>query len=286
MFSRKLKVVALAVVATGALAGSAQAVIVDEDPVRQTSEGYDFGGNAWGLGAPTNSGDLHFHHEGGQIRPHLVGALHLNDADGTCGRMKLEHYDADGNFLSSEYGPSHCVDDDSHHAFAVDMDAYVDNEIAEVTVRLQRQTVSGWYNMASDTYRINPSLDNVMITEAGVDFGGCCLFYFGQPDRSGSLAWSLEDGVVSPRLSGGIHLNNAIGVCARINLRYLSEAGILLRSEPSSEFCADDNDHDASSIYMEPYASNRIERVTVQLQTQGSNGSWNTAGEETHSIAD
>jgi hypothetical protein len=33
-----------------------------------------------------------------------------------------------------------------------------------------------------------------------------------------------------------------------------------------------------------PYTSTQVEKVTVQLQSQGSNGSWNLVGSETVNI--
>jgi len=38
-------------------------------------------------------GELHWHHEGGTIRSHLVGHLHLDNADDSCGRMRMGYYD-------------------------------------------------------------------------------------------------------------------------------------------------------------------------------------------------
>ena len=101
MFSKKLMTAALAIAAAGAFAGSAQASVVDYDDVRLTSLDYDFGGSGFAFAEPVGSGEIHFHHEnGGVIRPHLLGTIHLNDADGTCGRMRMEYYNAAGSWLN------------------------------------------------------------------------------------------------------------------------------------------------------------------------------------------
>ena len=65
MFSKKLKTAALAIVAAGAFAGSAQASVIDFDDVRLPSLGYDFGGRDLAFGEPVDSGEIHFHHENG-----------------------------------------------------------------------------------------------------------------------------------------------------------------------------------------------------------------------------
>ena len=80
MFSKKLMTAALAIAAAGAFAGSAQASVIDYDDVKLTSVGYDFGGSGYAFGEPTGSGEIHFHHENGGIRPHLLSNC-LLDAD-------------------------------------------------------------------------------------------------------------------------------------------------------------------------------------------------------------
>jgi hypothetical protein len=285
MFSWKLKTAILAILAAGAIAGSAQASVIDTDSVKLVSTGYDFGSSSWALGAPTGSGEVHFHHEGGQIRPHLLGTIHLNDADGTCGRMRLEYFDPAGTLLSTNFGGEVCVTDDQHHSWSVDLDPYHDDSIATVRVSVQKETVSGWSTTASATYTANTFSDAVKITEDGVDFGSSG-FSLGQPTSDGWVSWDVDNGVVTPRLTGTLHLNNSSGVCARMNIRYLTESGAFLHSEPGGTVCAGDNGHHAWSVDLSPYGSTQIGQVTIQLQTLASNGSWITAGSDTVSIAE
>ena len=82
----------------------AGAATVDEDDVKLTSTGYDFGGDGRPAGLPTSSGELHWHHEDATIRPHLVGTLHVNDADGTCARMRVKYFDVFDELLATEHG--------------------------------------------------------------------------------------------------------------------------------------------------------------------------------------
>jgi hypothetical protein len=285
MLSKKLMTGTLAILAAATFAGSAQAAVIDTDSVKLTSTGYDFGSSGWALGAPTGSGEIHFHHEGGQIRPHLLGTIHLNDADGTCGRMRLEYFNAAGALLSTSYGGEVCVTDDQHHSWSVDLDPYSDNSIESVRVSVQKETVSGWSTTASGTYTPNTFSDAVKITEDGVDFGGSG-FSFGQPVGDGWVSWGIVEGVVTPRLTGTVHLNNSSGECARMNLRYYTESGAYLTERAGGTVCAGDNGHHSWSVDLDPYASSQIGLVTVQLQTLASNGSYVTAGSDTVSIAE
>jgi hypothetical protein len=289
MFRSTVKTAVAAALAVGAFAASAEASIVDRDGVLLTTTGYDFGGEDWGIGSPMGAGDLHFHHDDGVIRPHLVGTLHLNDADGTCGRMRLEYFDAAGSRLSTNYGGAVCVTDDGHHEWDVDLDPYADNSIASVKVSLQKETATGWWTVESATYTPTPPDDLVKLTEDGVDFGGPG-FEFGQPAAAngwgdkGQVDWSIANGVVSPRLKGYLHLNNSSGECARMNVRSLTESGTLLDSSAGGTVCASDNGHSYWYVEFTPYASTRIGQVTVQLQTLASNGAWITAGSDTVAI--
>jgi hypothetical protein len=282
MISRKLKTITLAVLAAGAFSGTAQASVVDYDDARLTSTGYDFGGSGFAFGEPVGSGDLHFHHEnGGQIRPHLVGTLHINDADGTCGRMRMEYYNNAGSWLATQYGGEVCVTDDQHHSWSVDLDPYSNTAIDSVRVSVQKETVNGWSTTASETHAIDTHSDGVKITESGVDFGNSGWNGFGEPSGDGFVSWDITNGYVRPRLTGAIHLNNSNGACARMNIRYLTETGSFIDSRAGGTVCSPDNGHNSWSVDLDP---RDIGLVTIQLQTLGTNGVYSTAGSQTVSI--
>jgi hypothetical protein len=286
MTRRKLTIALAAAAATMAFSGSAQASVIDTDGVRLTGTGYDFGNATFVAGAPTGDGDLKFDYTGGQIKPHLTGTLHMNDADGTCARMHLDYRDRNGTSLRIEHGGTVCVNDDKHHEFSVDLQPYSDNRIASVLVQLEKETVSGWFVVDNAVYTANTFDDSVKITEDGVDFGATNTFLGNAPTGSGTMHWTLIDGQVTARLTGSIYINNSSGVCSRMNLRYLTSGGTFLTSRSGGEVCADDNGLHQFTVNLDPYTSNKVGKVDVQLQTQGSNGSWNTAGSQTVSIAE
>lgn len=289
---RRMKTAGLVLVAAFAWASAAEAAVVDTRSVKLTSTGYDFGGSAWAAGAPVGSGEIHYHHDDGRIRPHLLGTLHLNDADGTCGRMRMQYFDADGDELRTEHGGEKCVTDDQHHSWSVDLDPYEDDDIASVRVAVQKETVSGWSTTESSTYDLYLHPDRVEITEDGVDFGGR-EFAFGEPNDSyddywwiPGIWWHFDGSVITPELQGTIHLNNSSGVCARMNLRYMTEGGAFLIARHGNSVCADDNGHHAWTVELLPYSSSKIGQVKVQLQTLGNDDKWRVAGSKTVALAE
>jgi hypothetical protein len=282
---RTAMISAVALFGAGALASAAQAVVIDSDNLTIATPGYDFGGYDWAAGVPIGSGDLHYHWDDSKIRPHLTGTIHLNDADGTCGRMRMKYYDFDGTLLETEYGGEVCVDDDQHHSWSVNLEPYQDRDIHHVTVSVQKETVSGWSTVESETEYVNTHADNVKITADGVDLGLYDLD-FGEPTSPAIMTWSLSDEGVKPSLYGDVMLNNSMGVCARVNLKYMTDAGYVLVEEAGHEYCAPDNDLHRYGFTLGSIRSDKLDKVKVQLQTLAANGTWQTAGWETVSIED
>lgn len=283
---RKTLTLGLAVAASVSAAGPAQASVIDTDRAELTGTGYDFGNHLFVAGSPSRGGHLKFHLKDGRIEPRLSGYLHVNDADGTCARVKLVYRDRRNDALTDPvYSPTRCVDDDRHHQYPVEIDGYADDAIDDVKISLKKKTASGWSTVESETYAVNTTDDDFRITEDGVDFGDFS-FYLGAPAGKAYVEWGLDGADVKPRVLGGLHLDNSSGVCARINLRYFTAAGAFLTSRADDEKCAGDNSHRYWVIEFGPYESNKIAKVKVQLQTQASNGSWNVAGSRTLSIAE
>jgi hypothetical protein len=118
--------------------------------------------------------------------------------------------------------------------FDLRLDAYADDAIDNMKISLQKKTASGWSTVESATYEVDTSDDKVKITEDGVDFGDLS-FELGAPLGHGDMSWELDGAQVAPRLLGGLHLNNSSGVCARINLRYYTQAGSFLTKRADDE---------------------------------------------------
>jgi hypothetical protein len=243
-------------------------------------------------GAPTGSGELHFHREENKLRPHLAAYLHINNSDGWCARARLDHYD-NSTLLETRYSTTRCMHDNGYDYWHVDVDSYADRAIDRVKVTVEKEDAQGWSDAVSETYSVNVSQDEVKITDDGVDFGGAD-FSFGEPGPA-AMWWSLDHGDVTPQLWGYVHLNNSSGVCARVNVRYQTEGGTFLYEEASDHHCASDNSHQSWPLvqsswgvaeWFAPLTSDNIGQAKVQLQTLASDGDWENAGSKTVSIAE
>ncbi len=278
----------LAMTAGGSVAGAgaAQAAIVDYDNVELETVNFDFGSSGWVLSEPSGPGDLHWHHTGGQLRPHLTGTLHINNAVGDCARMRLDYLDADGDTLETEWGGTVCAATDQHHEWSVDLDPYASAYIDEVKVSVEAQTtLNGAFSIVDHGfYTVGITADDVKITTPNFDLGGDA-WAFGAPTGDATMLWSIEEGRITPQLVGTLHLNNVEDGCARVNLRYLTESGTFITSRPGGTVCANDNGHWEFAVDLDPYESNHIGQVKVQLQTQNADGTYNVIGHQTVSAA-
>jgi hypothetical protein len=58
---------------------------------------------------------------------------------------------------------------------------------------------------------------------------------------NGEIHFHYENGSIRPQLTSTLHIDNSSGVCARMNLRHLTEGGTYLHSEAGGQVCAPDN---------------------------------------------
>src|SRR4051812_14952696 len=167
MFSRTLKTAALAIAATGVFAASANASVFDTDSVHLESVGFDVGDNTFSGGAPTGDGEIHFHHENGTIRPHLLGTFHMKDDDGLCGKVRLRYYDGAHVQMAERFGGTVCAADDKHYKWSIDQDPYSNPDIHSVEVAIIKITATDEIVTASQEYTANALADVVLIDTAG-----------------------------------------------------------------------------------------------------------------------
>ena len=112
---------ALAAAAGLALAGASPALAWQDDHPKITDPGVDFGFNWDGFGAPLNGGELHWHVDAdGDIDPHLVGNLYLNNASGTTARMQIDYYNAAHQRLHTSYGGEVTARDNDRYTYGVE----------------------------------------------------------------------------------------------------------------------------------------------------------------------
>jgi hypothetical protein len=274
----RLAVLAVLASAVAVIAGSGKASLIDVDsvpPIGSSSFSFNYGSVDWMF-------------SDGMYTPNVSGTLTLDNANGSCARVRLEYFH-DGKSIAVKYGGSECAPDGKTHFYNVDLAPYSSPDTDLLKVSVEKQTAAGGpsYSIVESAY-VSPGTmpDDVLLHSKGVDFGGGSWSpVTGEPTNHASLYWNRSGaGAIAPRLIGYIWLNNVAGLCARVNLRYSTETGSFLAEKHGGAGCAADDDLHAVSVDLQPYTSTEVGKVQVQLQTQGSNGSWNLVGSETVTI--
>jgi hypothetical protein len=277
--SIKLAVLAALVAAATVTAGSARAAtaVIDTDSVPT------IGTNSFSF-----TGTVDWLLTDGMFTPGLWGTLPIDNASGSCARMRMEYFH-DNASIAVRYGGTVCAPDGKEHDYSVNLTPYssADTDLLKVSVEKQTAANGSDYSIVESAYVApNAHEDGVMITSKGLDFGGPQWSYAtAQPTGLATVYWNRGDGgVYTPRLIGDMWLNNSAGVCARINLRFYTVGGGYLTEKHGGSGCATGNNLNAISVDLQPYTSSEVGEVEVQLQTQGSNGSWNLVGSDRVSI--
>jgi hypothetical protein len=121
--------------------------------------------------------------------------------------------------------------------------------------------------------------DGVQLTSSGFDFGDD-TFAEGAPTGDGTLTWVVENGSVTPKLTGTLHLKN-VSTCARLRMHYLN-GSTLLTSRHGGAVCAPDNDHHTWSVNLSPYSDIAITSVIVSIESQNTAGAWEAVDSDTY----
>jgi hypothetical protein len=143
----RLGTLATAVGLTVGLAGApASAVLIYAEPVRITGPEIDLAAGSLIWGNPTNSAVLGWDETSGRVSPIISGTLFINNASGTCARVRLEAYDANHDIVGSRNGGTVCATNGSVHQWSVYFDVAGDTDTTHAHVVLQRQTSSTTYS--------------------------------------------------------------------------------------------------------------------------------------------
>jgi hypothetical protein len=263
--SRGLAVLVVAVV-TAIVAGAAHAApLVAQDSMSTMGSGTSF---------QFRDGEVDWYWGNGKISAHLSGKIRIDEAKGSCARMRLEYFNDSVSIGIPQYGGTVCAPDSESHDYTVDLNPWGSPDIDLVKVSLQKETASGWSTVESDYFKPTLSSDSVRITEDGVDFGND-LWGIPSPTGSATIDWNQGEGMdITPHLRGTLFLNNVAGLCARIHIMYGDESNNFFHDEYSGRACAPDNSLYGATIDMAPFTSDQIAFVDVYLETQSSDGSW------------
>ena len=224
-----------------------------------------------------SGGHLDWWHDGGDFHTELVGRLSLNNAGGSCARMLLDSL-YHGPIIKTEYGGEVCAPDGGKHNWVVDFTTADNANVDNMRVSLKTKTASHDWSILDSAYSPpQPPSDQVHLHSEGFDFGdNYWSWVTGETGGSGIMPWNQGDGAsYTPRLIGTLWLNNVAGVCARMHLIYNDDLDQKLTDKYGGPACAAGNDLQSWNIDLSPYTSSAIRGVTVRMQTQASNGSWN-----------
>jgi hypothetical protein len=118
--------------------------------------------------------------------------------------------------------------------------------------------------------------DPVQLLSNKFDFGDN-TFVAGAPLGSGNVAWDYSNGIVSPLVTGTLHLRNAAGLCARMRLEQYDRAGGLLFTTLGGTVCAPDNAHHAFAVNLNPTGNALTDNVLVSIERTTPAGGWVSA---------
>jgi hypothetical protein len=115
--------------------------------------------------------------------------------------------------------------------------------------------------------------DTVYLSGTNIDFGGGggLLPTVNSPATPGFLDWDTTGGTVTPHLTGTLYLDDAIGLDARIMLRYFDVFDNVLATRTGVETVgqvvwASSNALESWTVDLAPYANPSIYRVQVRTQ--------------------
>lgn len=118
------------------------------------------------------------------------------------------------------------------------------------------------------------SVDNVVALAPQVDFGdGRVLDLWGNPAPGHVIwMWDPDDGSWWPLLDGKIFINNAAGLCARMQIAYYTASYRLITTRNGGTVCSPNNRLNAWNVSLMPYGSASVNQIEIRLQTVGANG--------------
>ena len=106
--------------------------------------------------------------------------------------MRIDSYD-DGTFLHTKPGITHCLTDDLHHDWPVNLNEDADALTDEVVVKVEKENTQGWSVADERTFEQNTFSDTFWVFGTGEDIGGSS-FAGGAPSTPALMGWSIDQG--------------------------------------------------------------------------------------------
>jgi hypothetical protein len=295
MQHRKLTATLAVLAATAgvsAVAGSAQAAVINDSIVQLTSD----------TEVHLYPGSVAWDYSNGVVTPTVTGTMLMYNE--RCFRVSVTTYDGNKQ-LDVKHGAKRCIKNDSDtRTQAIDVSGVPDARTDRVTVAVEEQNQNNddwvvreesgkhWWDAELDPY-----LDTVRLLGDGIDLGGGTFDpSTGSPPSSAAVTWSIDDGKATAVVDETLYLDDMAGMCGRVELRYLDEAGNSVETVDGTAWCPTSNAEEDHRETLSAAPSPQIFQVEVAMQTSPANAApkkrvWSdviaplTAGPQTKSIA-
>jgi hypothetical protein len=137
--------------------------VLDTDSVQILSDYADLGRGVFDGTKPAEPATMTWNSDGTLVNPILSGAtLYINNAHDLCFRTKVTYKKYDGVPLepTPRTGTERCVTDDLLHTHPVQMGAFFDNEVADITYAIEMKGGTGvWEEVGQTTVELgDPSI--------------------------------------------------------------------------------------------------------------------------------
>jgi hypothetical protein len=257
-----------------AFASSAQAVVVQNEPVGMIGDPQEMLRDSW----------LALDFTGGRVIPRLTGTLEVNNAEGSCFALRITEYDG-ATFLHSRRGAKHCVTDGDDHAFPIALNGVGDALTDTVDVDILQETAaSGWSKQDGREVTLETSTDSVTFDANGLDLTGPTnTTAGGTPTSAATVSWPIDNGLVTPTFDGYVIFEDFLP-CARVRLLLRDETGALVEEVRGPKHCAPDAGYHRFHDVLAGTPSDVVTEMEVVLERKAG-GDWIEVESDTVSIA-
>ena len=130
-----------------------------------------------------------------------------------------------------------------------------------------------WINSAHATVVEN---DTVKISGGKIDLGNGSLSN-GAPSSAGSLDWDVSGGVVTPKFTGKLFIDDQ-GFCGRVREDFYDENGTFLTTIYGGEVCQKKADTLSATVDLHNYSSPDVAQVDISTELRLTNGTFGITG--------
>jgi hypothetical protein len=258
-------------------------VFAQYDEVTIRRDGFDVGGLGFADGSPTTAAELYWVQDWNGTAPILGGYIHFDGVNGSCARVRLLSYDDAGDLVgSANLSNEECAYSNGHSAKHFEVSGEIG--ATEVVVTLQTLASNGtWGGIGGQTLTYGPIIDtdDVLISRAEFDLGAGELVG-GAPERPATVTWTLTNNdYITPIFDGSLFIREADDLCARVRIRYSSEALGVIGTRYTNEICQTSDDDRIVPLHLDQFESRAVDEVKYTIESRSPGGTWSAVGSTT-----